>query len=168
MDIKITPNRLSGKVTVPPSKSVAHRLIICAAFADGRSVIENIAPSKDIIATASAMKAFGADINLKDGKAYVDGIGEIPKKAVVDCCESGSTLRFLIPVATALGIETEFHGEGKLPERPITPYLEALPCHNVSFDYNTTMHFSVSGKMTAGLYKIGGDISSQFITGLLL
>ncbi|MBE6837512.1 MAG: 3-phosphoshikimate 1-carboxyvinyltransferase [Ruminococcus sp.] len=168
MDIKITPNRLSGKVTVPPSKSVAHRLIICAAFADGRSVIENIAPSKDIIATASAMKAFGADITLKDGKAYVDGTGEIPKKAVVDCCESGSTLRFLIPVATALGIETEFHGEGKLPERPITPYLEALPCHNVSFDYNNTMPFSVSGKMTAGLYKIGGDISSQFITGLML
>jgi len=108
MDIKITPNRLSGKVTVPPSKSVAHRLIICAAFADGRSVIENIAPSKDIIATASAMKAFGADITLKDGKAYVDGIGEIPQKAVVDCCESGSTLRFLIPVATALGIAEVF------------------------------------------------------------
>lgn len=167
MDIKITPDRLSGKVTVPPSKSVAHRLIICAAFADGRSVIENIAPSKDIIATASAMKAFGADITLKDEKAYVDGIGEIPKKAVVDCCESGSTLRFLIPVSSALGIETEFHGEGKLPERPITPYLEALPCHNVTFDYNNTMPFTVSGKMTAGLYKIGGDISSQFITGLL-
>ena len=168
MDIKITPKKLEGRVCVPPSKSVAHRLIICAAFAKGRSVIENISPSKDIIATASAMKAFGAKITLADGKAYVDGIVEAPKSAVVDCNESGSTLRFLIPVASALGINTTFMGKGKLPERPITPFLESLPCHNVTFDYRGTMPFSLSGQLTAGLFKIGGDISSQFITGLLL
>lgn len=168
MNIKITPKKLSGTVTVPPSKSVAHRLIICAAFAKGRSVIENIYPSKDIIATAQAMKAFGAEITLADGKAYVDGIGETPRTAGVDCNESGSTLRFLIPVAAALGIDTTFIGSGKLPERPITPYLEELPNHNVTFDYNYTMPFKVSGKLEGGTFKIGGDISSQFITGLLL
>lgn len=170
MDIKITPKKLSGGVTVPPSKSVAHRLIICAAFAKGRSVIENIYPSKDIIATAQAMKAFGAEISLENGRAVVDGIGEVPQKAVVDCNESGSTLRFLIPVAAALGVETVFTGnlESKLPERPITPYLEELPKHNVRFDYNYTMPFTVSGRLEAGMFEIGGDISSQFITGLIL
>lgn len=170
MDIKITPGKLSGRVTVPPSKSVAHRLIICAAFAQGRSVIENIYPSKDIIATAQAMKAFGADITLENGRAVVCGIGQIPKTALVDCNESGSTLRFLIPVASALGITATFTGnlKSKLPERPITPYLIELPEHGVTFDYHNTMPFTVSGQLTSGVFKIGGDMSSQFITGLIL
>lgn len=168
MNIKITPKKLEGKVTVPPSKSVAHRLIICAAFARGRSVINNIYPSKDIIATAEAVRAFGAKVSVENGVAVVDGINEVPKTAFVDCNESGSTLRFLIPVAAALGINTTFSGKGKLPERPITPYLTELVKHGVTFDYKNTMPFDISGRLTAGAFEIDGGISSQFITGLLL
>lgn len=168
MDIRITPSPLSGSVEIPASKSVAHRLIIAAALADGRSVIDNVYPSKDILATIGAMKALGAGITLNGSRAVIDGITDPPKRATVDCCESGSTLRFLIPVACALGVETTFVGSGRLPERPITPYLEELPKHGIEFDYSGTMPFTVRGKLTGGEFRIAGDISSQFITGLLL
>lgn len=167
MDIMIKPSLLDGKVTIPPSKSVAHRLIICAALAKGRSKIDNVYPSKDIIATVGAMKALGAKIVLENNRAIVYGIENPPKTALIDCCESGSTLRFLVPVAAALGVNATFIGEGKLPQRPITPYLEQLPQHNVEFDYNNTMPFTVWGKLTAGKFYISGRISSQFVTGLI-
>ena len=168
MDITITPRRLSGKVTVPASKSVAHRLVIAAALSKGRSVIHNIYPSKDILATLDAMKALGAGISLDGDTAVIDGITDPPEKAVIDCCESGSTLRFIIPIACALGVEATFVGSGRLPQRPITPYVEELPKHGIKLDYSGTMPFTVSGKLTGGDFHIAGDISSQFITGLLL
>ena len=168
MDIKINPKPLSGRVEAPPSKSVAHRLLICASLAKGESVIRNISSSKDMQATISCMIALGAQIELKDGAACIKGIERPEESAELDCCESGSTLRFLIPVACALGARATFIGEGRLPNRPITPYLEALPLHGVSFEYDNTMPFTVSGQLTAGRYEIRGDISSQFITGLLL
>lgn len=167
MNIKITPDKLSGTVQIPPSKSVAHRLIISAALAKGTSRITNIYLSKDIIATIDAMKALGAEITVNGSIATVHGIEKAPEKAVIDCNESGSTLRFLIPVACALGVECTFIGRGKLPERPITPYIEEFPKHGIEFDYNGTMPFTVKGKLTPGEFKIAGDISSQFITGLL-
>lgn len=168
MNIKIEPTLLSGEVTAPPSKSVAHRMLICAAFAKGESIVRNLYPSKDITATISCLKALGADIRFEGNTAYVNGITEPRENAVLDCCESGSTLRFLIPAACALGVNAEFIGSGRLPERPITPYLECLPKQGIKFDYNNTMPFSVSGKLKAGRFEIRGDISSQFITGLLL
>lgn len=171
MDIKITPSMLKGDITVPPSKSVAHRLIIAAGLADGESVISNIYISKDIEATIEAMKALGAEIKCfgENGlyKVCIKGISAPVKEAVIDCNESGSTLRFLIPVASALGVNATFIGKGKLPQRPITPYLSEMTENGVKFDYNNTMPFSVSGKLKSGEYKIAGDISSQFITGLL-
>ena len=173
MDVKITPSILKGNVRIPPSKSVAHRLIIAAGLADGESIISNIYMSKDIIATIEAMKALGAEITtLEDGnglyKITVKGITKPVENAVINCNESGSTLRFLIPVASVLGVNTTFLGRGRLPQRPITPYLTEMTKNGVEFDYNNTMPFSVSGKLRAGEYKIAGDISSQFITGLLL
>lgn len=168
MNVRITSGRLCGKVKIPPSKSVAHRLIICAALSEGRSVVKNVYPSKDITATMDAMRALGAKIDFSEGTAVIDGIEKAPESCVIDCCESGSTLRFLIPVAAALGVKAEFHGRAKLPERPITPYLEEFPKHGVTFEYNYTMPFSISGRLTAGEYRISGGISSQFITGLLL
>ncbi|MBR1862944.1 MAG: 3-phosphoshikimate 1-carboxyvinyltransferase [Ruminococcus sp.] len=169
MDIRICPGRLSGKVTAPPSKSVAHRMVIAAALAPGRSEIEGLAPSDDIKATMNAMAALGADIKYDQDRcrAVIEGIKTIPDSAVIDCCESGSTLRFLIPVAAALGTTATFLGRGKLPQRPITPYLQEFPAHGVSFDYNYTMPFTVKGRLRGGKFRIGGDISSQFITGLL-
>ena len=173
MNIKITPTILKGKVNIPPSKSVAHRLIIAAGLADGESVISNIYMSKDIIATIEAMKTLGAEITSHDDgnglyTITVKGITNPAPNSVIDCNESGSTLRFLIPVASILGINATFIGRGRLPERPITPYLTEMTKNGVEFDYRDTMPFSVSGKLRAGEYKIAGDISSQFITGLLL
>lgn len=167
MDIKITPKLLSGEVTVPPSKSVAHRMIIAAALANGTSKIENLSSSVDILSTIDCMRALGAAIDFSDGKATVTGIQSAPETAVINCHESGSTLRFLIPVACALGVKAEFLGEGKLPTRPITPFLEEFPGHGVEFEYNNTMPFKTSGKLTGGKFYISGSISSQFITGLL-
>ena len=167
MEVVIRPKKLSGEVTVPPSKSVAHRLVIAAALSKGTSRVSNLSFSKDITATINAMRALGAQIDIDGDTAVIKGIEKAPEKAVIDCCESGSTLRFLIPVACALGVETTFLGQGKLPQRPITPYLDELPKHGVQFDYNGTMPFTVKGRLTSGEYRISGDISSQFVTGLI-
>lgn len=172
MDIKITPKKLCGMVTVPPSKSVAHRMIIAASLADGVSTVSNLYPSVDILATMDCMRALGAKIDFKNEKAVIEGIKNIPDKAVLDCHESGSTLRFLIPVACALGVETEFLGSAKLPQRPITPFTEEFPKHGITFDFTKapngcTLPCSVSGKLTAGRFEIDGGLSSQFITGLM-
>lgn len=167
MVVTIKPQKIKGEVSVPPSKSVAHRLVIAAALSKGTSRVSNLSFSKDITATINAMRALGAQIDTDGDTAVIKGIEKAPEKAVIDCCESGSTLRFLIPVACALGVETTFLGQGKLPQRPITPYLEELPKHGAQFDYNGTMPFTVRGKLECGEYRIGGDISSQFVTGLI-
>lgn len=167
MNVTIEPKKLSGKVTVPPSKSVAHRMIIAAALAEGTSKISNLYPSVDILATMDCMRQLGAKIDFSGDTAVITGVKAVPEKAELDCCESGSTLRFLIPVACALGAETTFIGRGRLPQRPITPYLEEFPKHGVTFDYDNTMPFSVKGKLTGGKFYVDGGISSQFITGLL-
>lgn len=172
MDIKITPKKLCGMVTVPPSKSVAHRMIIAASLADGVSTVSNLYPSADILATIDCMLALGAKIDFKNEKAVIEGIKNIPDKAVLDCHESGSTLRFLIPVACALGVETEFLGSAKLPQRPITPFTDEFPKHGITFNFSKapngcTLPCSVSGKLTAGRFEIDGGLSSQFITGLM-
>ncbi|MDE6834252.1 MAG: 3-phosphoshikimate 1-carboxyvinyltransferase, partial [Ruminococcus sp.] len=135
MDIKITPEKLSGSVKIPSSKSVAHRMIICASLAGG-SEINGIDFSKDIDATIQAMSALGSVIYKNQNSVDIpDGINP-PEKAVIDCVESGSTLRFIIPIASALGVTTEFHGQGRLPQRPIDIYTRELSRHGIHFDYN--------------------------------
>ncbi|WP_294100070.1 3-phosphoshikimate 1-carboxyvinyltransferase [uncultured Ruminococcus sp.] len=167
MNITVFPTKLSGLVTVPPSKSVAHRMVIAAALSEGTSTITNIYPSEDILATMSCMRKLGAEIDFTGDRAEITGIKDIPETAELDCGESGSTLRFLIPVACALGVKTTFQGRGRLPQRPITPYLYEFPKHGISFEYDNTMPFSVNGKLTGGKFYVDGGISSQFITGLL-
>ena len=167
MKIKLLPTLLHGEITVPPSKSVAHRFIIAASLAEGRSVISNLQASADILATIECMRALGTKIDFDGERAVIDGIETPAESAELNCCESGSTLRFLVPVACALGTSARFYGKGKLPHRPLTPLLDELPKHGITFDYNGTMPFGVSGKLKGGKFFIGGDISSQFITGLL-
>lgn len=168
MEVKITPKKLIGRVSAPSSKSASHRVMIAAALAGGVSELSNISSSKDIEATAGAMTALGANILCDDGVYTVMGIKTPAEKAVVDCCESGSTLRFIIPIAAALGCECEFRGSGKLPERPITPYIREMGKHGVTITREEgVMPFSMSGKLTGGEYELEGNISSQFITGLL-
>ncbi len=167
MNIQITPHKLTGTVSIPASKSMTHRAIICAALAGGISHLTGINYSKDINATLDIMAAFGANFQ-KDGSTVVmSGIGTPAESAVADCCESGSTLRFLIPVAAALGIRTEFRGRARLPQRPITPYIRELSQKGVTFHYHNTMPFVMEGKLQSGIFRLEGDISSQFITGLL-
>ena len=154
---------------MPPSKSAAHRAIICAALAKGKSILSPVDLSNDIKATIECMQRLGADIEF-DGKALsIDGTNTFRnKKVCLDCGESGSTLRFLIPVCAAGGISAEFIGHGKLPERPIGIYLECLPEKNVDCQTKGGLPLAISGQLESGIYKIAGNISSQFITGLLL
>lgn len=170
MDMLIKSSRLHGIVDIPASKSVAHRILICSALAEGQSQILGLKYSKDIDATIEAMSALGAEFLIGQHCSHIQqvfGIEKIPEKAVIDCNESGSTLRFIIPVAAALGVETEFHGRGRLPQRPIDIYTRELTKHGITFNYNNTMPFTISGRLTSGTYEIEGNVSSQFITGLL-
>ncbi len=167
MDIRITPALLRGDVQIPASKSCAHRALICAALADGRSVLSGITMSKDIEATISAVTALGARVEVCGDTVTVAGISTASVKADIDCNESGSTLRFIIPVAAALGAETIFYGRGRLPERPIDIYVRELGKNGAVFDYAGTMPFTLSGGLRGGRYEIEGNVSSQFITGLL-
>ena len=166
MNIVIQPRTFSGRVVIPPSKSISHRVLICAALSKGESEITGVLQCEDIDATTEALTALGAEIRTENGVTYVKGIEKAPDYAEINCRESGSTLRFLIPVAAALGVEAVFTGCGKLPTRPITPYLQEFPKHGVEF-ISDTFPYHIKGKLTAGVYPVTGDISSQFITGLM-
>lgn len=162
----ITPSPLSGKITVPPSKSISHRALICAALADGKSEITNLLDCADTKATIDILRAFGAGITQNGNITVVEGIKKPSAEVIADCCESGSTLRFLIPVAAALGCSAEFRGRAKLPERPITPYFTELSKNGITFE-TSTMPYKIYGQLKAGEYSLAGNISSQFISGLL-
>ena len=166
MRVAVGPSRLQGKIAAPASKSVAHRALICSALASGASEVFPLAPSQDIQATAQALQAMGASIRWEDTVIRVTGIRACPEQAQMDCKESGSTLRFLIPVAAALGICASFTGSGRLPERPLGPYRTAFIEKGVSLDSNF-LPLHLHGRLQPGCYTLPGDISSQFITGLL-
>ena len=166
MDIRISPSKLSGNVDIPASKSCAHRLLISAALSNGVSHISRVSFSKDIEATINAMSALGAYFESDGDCITVHGISDLPSKADIDCNESGSTLRFIIPIAAALGINSVFRGRGRLPERPIDIYKRELSKNGVSF-VSGSMPYEINGKLNGGRYEIEGNVSSQFITGLL-
>lgn len=147
--VKIQNSILNGKVVIPPSKSAAHRALICSFLAGGGKV-SPIIDSNDMKATTQAIKALQSDSD------------------TCDCIESGSTLRFMIPVAAALGKNVTFVGSGRLPERPIGDYLRLLPEHNVNVTCSGTLPLTISGKLTSGEFSLAGNVSSQYITGLLL
>ena len=158
----------SGEVTVPPSKSDVHRAIICAALAKGKSVISPVALSNDIKATISCVEALGAKTQMKENSLIVDGSTLFEnKKALLDCGESGSTLRFFIPVAALGGVNATFVGHGKLPERPIGIFTEALPKKGVECKTQGGLPLEISGTLQSGKYEVPGNVSSQFISGLM-
>ncbi|MCC5890448.1 MAG: 3-phosphoshikimate 1-carboxyvinyltransferase [Alkalibacterium sp.] len=182
--LEIRPNRLEGNVTVPPSKSLAHRAIICAALAQGESTVRNIQFSDDIRATIDGMRSFGAEITEKKDNLIIQGIGINAEKSrkssmqsertetvrLVDCNESGSTLRFLVPVATLFDGRTRFTGRGKLGKRPLTPYEELFNQQGLDYEVLDTekLDLLIKGTLSPDTIKLRGDISSQFITGLLM
>ena len=167
MDITIYPGKLHGNVTAIPSKSQAHRLLICAAFADRPTILDCPETNQDIEATARCLNALGASVSRTEMGYSVQPCREIPKTTTMDCGESGSTLRFILPIVCALGVETTIHMAGRLPYRPLSPLweeLEGMGC-NLTRPTMTTIH--TNGKLHAGEYTIAGNVSSQFITGLL-
>ncbi len=168
MIIKIKPSKLNGTVIAPPSKSDAHRAIICAALSRGVCRVAPVAYSNDIKATIACIRALGARVECCESEVIVDGSGMFKvDKAVLDCGESGSTLRFLIPVAAAGGVNSEFIGRGRLPERPIGVYLDALPKAGVEMDTSGGLPLKLGGVLNPGVFELDGNISSQFISGLL-
>lgn len=170
MDIRIRPVPLHGAVTPPPSKSQAHRLILCAALAGGRSVIRNLAFSQDIRATLGCVSALGASwTEQESGVVAVDGIGGREYTGALphlDCGESGSTLRFLIPIALAVAGGAEFSGRGRLMQRPQKPYFDLFDRMGIKYEQKDD-RLRVEGRLSAGEYRLPGNVSSQFFTGLL-
>ena len=169
MNVTITPAALGGAVTPPPSKSQAHRLIIAAALSDGVCRLSNVELSQDIQATLRCMRTLDADASADGtvirGADLVDGF-ETPPPEIMDCGESGSTLRFLIPVALALKGGGRFTGHGRLMERPQEPYFRLFTEKGIAWSLENGV-LAVEGRLTPGVYALPGDVSSQFITGLL-
>ena len=168
MRVKIYPGQPHGFVVAPSSKSMAHRAILAAALANGESRITNVAKSQDICATLQAVTCMGASVKERDGEIVVRGIEDVFASLAdkIFCRESGSTLRFLLPVATLSGKEVAFTGEGRLLARPQDVYEEMYISQGHTF-YKHEDVLKVKGRLQAGTYKVAGDISSQFITGLL-
>lgn len=167
--VTIHPGALHGDVSIPPSKSAAHRAVICAALAKGVSTLSPIALSDDIRATISAVSSIGAKCYIHGDTLTIDGSKTFSVNPEnVDCIESGSTLRFLIPVCAAGGVKTTFIGRGRLPERPIGIFCDLLPRAGVECQTLGGLPFSISGQLQPGIFNLSGNISSQFITGLML
>ena len=166
----IKADKLVGELSPPPSKSVLHRYIIASSLAKGVSKIENISFSEDIIATIEAMKKLGAKIEQKDNYLLIDGsdtFKNLNENIEIDCNESGSTLRFLFPLSIVKENKVLFKGRGKLFKRPMTPYFENFKKYKIKHSYIDENKILLEGQLKSGIYKIDGNISSQFITGLL-
>ena len=167
MDIRIIPRPLRGDVTVIPSKSQAHRLLICAAFADRPTQLRCPETNRDIEATADCLRALGAEIIRTETGYTVFPAAHAPEAAVLPCRDSGSTLRFLLPVAGALGVDATFLMEGRLPQRPLSPLWEELERMGCTLSRPTADTIRIQGKLRPGAYSIPGNVSSQYISGLL-
>lgn len=170
MKVTITPGgRVTGTVKAPPSKSMAHRALICAGLAEGSSVISNIAASEDILATMDCLRAIGAKIDHDAGKmiAAVKGADPSARKEVsMHCRESGSTLRFMLPVCALSEAPATLTGSGRLMQRPLTIYEDIFGAQGISFE-RTGSAVSIKGSLRGGEYSMPGDVSSQFVSGLL-
>ena len=168
MDVVVKRARaVAGRIAAPPSKSMAHRAVLCAALAKGTSHLHHLAFSKDISATLGAAARLCARVTTGENDAVVEGLGRfLPVDAPVDCCESGSTLRFLIPLASLTGQEVTFTGRGRLMERPQSVYKTLYQQQGLRFEQGAD-RLTVEGALTPGEYELAGNVSSQFISGLL-
>lgn len=170
MNVCVLPGALSGTVPAISSKSDAHRILIAAALADAPTRVVCNVLSEDILATVHCMRALGAKIDYADGAFTVEPMQPHASNAAVelDCGESGSVLRFLLPVVSALGKNGVFTGRGRLPERPVTDLRQVMEAHGVHFSPVGAFPICTEGKLTAGKYTLKGNVSSQYVTGLLL
>ena len=168
MDLRIFPGKLTGQTAAIPSKSQAHRLLICAALADGPTQLHCAQSNRDLDATAACLNALGAEVRATENGFSVRPMEHIPAKATLPCGESGSTLRFLLPLAAALGVEATFRLEGRLPQRPLSPLWEELERKGCQLSRPTPDTILCRGQLQPGSFRLSGSISSQYFTGLML
>ena len=166
--VYITPTKLNGTITAPPSKSFSHRAIICGALSKGKCNISSVIFSEDILATIKGMKEIGADINTYKNSLIINGLKINQADVVVDCYDSGSTLRFLTPIVAALGIGTIFKRSPSLAQRPMIQYLKILENAGIKYEICKNLSLKISGRLRSGKFLVPGNISSQFISGLLM
>lgn len=172
MDITIEPKPLEGTLRIPSSKSMTHRELIAAALAEGETKVTGVTWSQDIEATVRILSLFGAEIAKEETEegitVTIDG-GLKKRKEILtaDAGESGSTLRFLIPLGLLSGNHVIYTGRGRLSERPLTPYYEIFDEKRISYQTKGGLPLEVEGNLPAGLYELPGNVSSQFFTGLL-
>lgn len=167
MTVTVSGRRLHGTVVAPASKSVLHRLLICAALSDAPTVLTNTTMSGDIEATVACLRALGAGVVIGDDTIAVEPIGSVSTMPFLDCGESGSTIRFLLPVAAALG-GASFTGRGRLAGRPLSPLYELLCDNGCELSPQGTFPLTVTGRLHGERFVIDGGVSSQFISGLLM
>ncbi|MEG2338804.1 MAG: 3-phosphoshikimate 1-carboxyvinyltransferase [Clostridium sp.] len=166
--VKITPRVLSGSVTIPPSKSLSHRAIICAALSDGESRVDNLIFSKDIIATSKAMESLNVTMKFNENSIEIKGNESLKVvNNTIDCIESGSTLRFIIPIALLADDSVTFVGEGRLTTRPLTTYYNIFDKEGIKYNTREGLPLTVNGSLKPSTYSVEGNISSQFISGLM-
>lgn len=166
--ITLHPGRLRGTLAVPPSKSIAHRALICAALAQGESVVSPVDDSQDMRATTQCMQALGAAFSREGKTLAIEGRIRAPEALPrMDCLESGSTLRFLMPLSLVLAQGGTFFTKGRLGERPLGPYEAVFARQGILLE-RASGSIRVKGKLAPGRFELPGDVSSQFVTGLLL
>lgn len=167
MKIAVHPSRLSGIIPGIASKSVLHRLLVCAALSEGETVIESVTMSKDIYATISAVSGLGKGVDVTDGGLRVYSADA---SDTINVNESGSTFRFILPVAAAFanGKTLTVNGSPYLASRPISPLYEELLAHGALISEKGRFPMTVGGKLRGGVYRLPGDVSSQFVSGLLM
>lgn len=169
MQVEIKPSALCGTVTAPPSKSMAHRLLIGAGLSQGESIVRRLAFSEDVTATIACLRALGAAIKLEGDTAFVKGVDvhkAIGKSAALHCNECGSTLRFFTPLCMLSGEERVLCGSPYLMTRPMDVYEKIAHDQDIRLE-KAEDHLTVQGILKSGVYEVAGDISSQFISGLL-
>ncbi len=168
MDITLLPGKLSGTVTAPPSKSMAHRLLICAALSGTETTLLCSKANTDLEATVQCLVALGAQIQLVADGYRILPIVRTPKQATLKCRESGSTLRFLLPIVGALGVDATFLMEGRLPQRPLSPLWEEMERMGCTLSRIGENMVRCTGKLRPGTYRMDGSVSSQFVSGLMM
>ena len=167
MTVTVSGGTLNGTTSIIASKSVVHRLLICAALCDTPTVIEGVTYSEDIEATVRCLQAGLADVMCERDRVTVVPRGDRDPNALLDCGESGSTLRFLLPIMAACG-GARFTGRGRLSQRPLTPIYPVLEAHGCRLSAEGAFPLAVSGCLQGGLFEIDGSLSSQFVSGLLM
>lgn len=166
MNVTVNKSVARGKAVAPPSKSMAHRLLIAAALSRGESIVRNVSFSEDIKATVSCLEALGTEISIEGDTVFVNGKGLSPTRDTLFCNESGSTLRFFVPIALTLGVPVTFTGSERLMSRPLDEYERLCKKYGFTFEKKENT-LTVCGRLEGGRYTLSGGVSSQYITGLI-